>query len=202
MSRNVQHVEVTVPEVDDVALLQHLGGRCGLHAITRFVESAGREALEHLEFCVAVSEGAVGRGGGENVCLEDMARALAELMMISDVIEVRVAGNGEQRFAAEPGELFHETDDTGTRVEQEVSISATHVPDVASIKDADVGLVNMGHAARVRCTCVPLLGVERRVRAGHGARAALWPILAAMGATSESVDGTARDPSGPNTARG
>src|ERR1700692_3252137 len=122
MSRNVQYVEVTIPEVDDVALLQHLGGRRGLHAITRFVESPGREALEHLELRVAVSEGAVGRGGGENVCLEDMARAVAELMVIADVIEVRVAGDGEQWLAAQPRELFRETDDAGTRVEQEVSI--------------------------------------------------------------------------------
>ena len=115
-------------------------------------------------------------------------------MVVADVVEMRVAGNRDQRRFKEPRILPGKTDDAEPRIQQQAAIATTHVPDVAPVEHVDERLVHLRNAVRVRGRRIPLarLGAVAGVH-----RAPCGETRTTIGGTGVSTARTKRGPSGP-----
>ncbi len=129
MSRDVEHLEMTVAEIDNVARFQEPRSGRRAHSIAILVEPVGRQAIEHVELCKTGCQGVCGSGRFEYLSLEFVAGSVRELMMIADMVEMGVTC--DRNRVLEPREPVDETYCSEPGVEQDASVAAAHMPDVS-----------------------------------------------------------------------
>src|ERR1700728_3090777 len=80
-------------------------------------------------------------------------------MSVTDVIEVGMAHDCEQRLLSKPGELCHQADHSQPGIEQQAAVATAHEPDVAAVENIDIGLEQVCDAVAAVGAGVPLGGV-------------------------------------------
>ena len=96
-----------------------------------------------------------------------MDPALGELVVAGDVVEVGVAGDGDQRLLGDERDVLAQADHAPAAVDQQVAVAAAHMPEVAAVEFLDERLVDPGHAVAEVAHAVP---GRRPVDAAHRAQ--------------------------------
>src|ERR1700722_3182756 len=91
-----------------------------------------------------------------------MDAALAELVMAADMIEMGVAGNADEGALADQRHMVTQAEMAEAGVDEQISVAAAHMPDVATVEGFDPRLVNQCDAVAEAERLVP-------VGRGHGA---------------------------------
>ena len=126
----------TIAEINDIAVLQCLGLRAGLHFVI-----TGTETLvgNRLEVTVGY-ETELGRtqnhaliSATQGLVLILMNKNLVELVAAAAVIEVNVAGHNLERFVQQIGEVEFQAGNTEPGIDQQVGIAALDQPQVGTI---------------------------------------------------------------------
>ena len=68
--------------------------------------------------------------------------------MAADMVEMAVAGDGDQRPLPEHSDLAAQADHAHARIEQQITVATAHMPDVAALERLDLRLVVQGDAVR------------------------------------------------------
>ena len=86
--------------------------------------------------------------------------SLGELVMGADMIEMGMAGDGQNRSFGQEGDLLPQAYDAHAGIDQQVAVAPAHMPDIAAIERLDVRFPDMGHAVVERARLIP--GFSRR----------------------------------------
>ena len=156
MPREVQNLEGSVAEIDDVSLFDDAGDRSGANSEASQVVVRGRQRGQHRPFDLIALDGRRVQGGNvgwiklrssERVLsygvlqpfgLARMHEALLELMMISNVVHVYMGCNGGHRSGENVLCELAETYDAQSRIDHHVAIASAHMPNVAAQKRHDM----------------------------------------------------------------
>ena len=95
----MDHLEGAVAKIDDVAAFEQTAGRGGLNTVARRVPAI-RHAVEHLVGRVAVGERPFVARIGEDGRFGPVHAAVRKFVMAADMIEMRVAGDADERSLA------------------------------------------------------------------------------------------------------
>ncbi|MNO78460.1 hypothetical protein D3C76_695960 [compost metagenome] len=81
-------------------------------------------------------------------------------MVPGDMVEVTMAGHGEQRALGQPGQLFAQADQPRAAVDQHIPVTALDMPEVATVKRADIRLVDQAYAIAHSLDFEPLIAAD------------------------------------------
>lgn len=142
----VEDFEYAVAQVEHVAFIDEPCGGCGFDLVFGVAQWAVGVGFEHVVADVCIGQGRCSCGVGEDVGFGRVYQALGELVVPGDVVEVGVAGHGEQRSVGEPGQLLAQADHAGAGVDQHVAVTALNMPEVAAVIRAHQRLVDQADA--------------------------------------------------------
>ena len=167
MSREVQHREDAVPEVDDVGVFKELCrfgrarpkrrgveatiGICGDQVPARrcITEQAAEAAWEIID------SNACERWVAEEFSFSGMRQARLELMQTTDVIEVGVRRDGQRLAGRDFGENRAQRREAESGIDQQIAVAAAYVPDVAADEGIDIRLDDLRDRVVDRADCKP-----------------------------------------------
>ena len=96
--------------------------------------------------------------------------ALGELVVPAHVVEMGVAGDGDQLLLGDQRNVRAQADDTPAGIDQQVAVAAAQVPEIAAVEFLDVGLVDPGDAVVQATDAEPGGGIDP----AHRLRPAAW----------------------------
>src|SRR5687767_10989340 len=95
MARSVDHLKVSVAEVDFIAVGKGTGCRSALHAILGGAIWGGRQRRENVIGNVGIGESVGARRAGEQLRFGGMNPPLGKLVVSADVVKMRVTRHGQ-----------------------------------------------------------------------------------------------------------
>src|SRR5215216_1315780 len=159
MARRMNDLENTISQVNQLAVLEQPLRRCRLHPVFPGIPPL-RQPIEHFIRRIAVSQRPIIARVGQDRRFGYVHPAFFELMVAADMIEMRVAGDADQRSFRQKGHLAPQAHMAKAGVEKEIAVSPPHVPHVAAEKGLDPGLVDKRYTVRhadglvpLRCSC-------------------------------------------------
>lgn len=146
MTREVDHLERPVAQVDHVAFVQELGGRRPLQFEAVRRHAAGGHGIDHQlgdviagisvrsedGLAVAIGGNAVRTNGLQVLRLGRVDRAFVEFVHAPHVITVRVSGDREERIDGLGLDERTQRLDAERCVDDQIAVTAAHMPDVAA----------------------------------------------------------------------
>ncbi|MPL83908.1 hypothetical protein SDC9_29867 [bioreactor metagenome] len=158
MARRVDHLELPVAQIDDVAIGQDPRRRRRLHRVGGGLIGLGRQRVEDLVRHIARRHRVLARRLGEDLGLGGMAQPAGEFVGAADVVEMGVACDGIERPLGHQRHPFTQRHHAHAAVDQHVAVAPAHVPDVAAIELLDEGLVDLGDVVAGAADAVPVGG--------------------------------------------
>lgn len=142
----VEDFEYAVAQVKHVAFVDEACSGGGFDLVFGVAQWAVGVGFEHVVADVGIGQGRCSRGVGEDVGFGRVYQAFGELVVPGDVVEVGVAGDGEQWPVGEPGQLLAQADHARASVDQHVTVTALYVPEVAAVIRSHPRLVDQADA--------------------------------------------------------
>ena len=143
LSGNVEDLEVAVAEVNGVAVLDEPGCGRGQDFVPLRLEFTRGQRAEHFGRRIGLDENGIPVRFFQVAGFARMHRALTELMVRADMVEVGVRGDSEQGALGHAPDLLAETRETRTRIDEEVPIPSLDEADVAAVERNDVRLLDV-----------------------------------------------------------
>ena len=182
MTGQVEHFERTVAGVDDIAfdhlasdpsgllavLLEHVAGWQRVHEVRRFQLVTRRRQhchrflappLHHVE--------SVQCTGFQQRRFERVRDHVGKLMMRPDVIVVAVRRNCGHRLVEQRTHFLDQAAHTHPRVDHQVAVATTHMPDIAPHQCDDVRLPQQRDGVVDRATFEPTISNRQHHRRTH-----------------------------------
>ena len=188
MPRQVQNLEGSVAEIDDISLLDDAGYRGWANSEASHVVVRGREGGQHRPCDLIAFDWRCEQGGdvgwiefrpGERVLadwvaqpfgLARMHEAILELMMISDVVDVHMGCHGCHRSVENVLCELAETCNAQARINHKVAIAPAHMPDVAPQERHDMRFEDEGDVVIQPAKFKPSFGDFEHGLKRHGRR--------------------------------
>lgn len=142
----VEDFEYAVAQVEHVAFVDEACSGCGFDLVFGVAQWAVGVGFEHVVADIGIGQGRRSCGAGEDVGFGWVYQAFGELVMPGDVVEVGVAGHGEQWPVGEPGQLLAQADHARAGVDQHIAVTALYMPEVAAVIRAHPRLVDQADA--------------------------------------------------------
>ena len=155
----VDDFEVAVAEINDFVVFKlALGG--GRYDFVGGCAPALGQEIKHFLGGVAIREGKMVFGVGQDFCLCAVDTTVGELVVATDVIEVGVAGDTGDFSFGHQTDVSAEAEMAEARIEEKIAITAPDMPHVASVERLDPGLVDERHIVAQAERFVPVAGIN------------------------------------------
>lgn len=156
----MQDLQVAIAEVKNVAFLYQASRWSSFDAVFGIAQRAVRVCLEHGVRDVSGRQSILAGGVGENIGFSRVRQTLIELMMPSDMIEMRMACHGHQGTLGQPGKLLPQADDTRAAIDQNITVSSLNVSEVAAVKGPNVRFVDQTDPIGATLYLKPLISAD------------------------------------------